>query len=76
VTDVLLDSAAALAAAAIAATGWRTAAERLTGLLLWLAAAGGVVMLAVDLALGVPSGWLWLSTPAAALALALRHRLG
>jgi hypothetical protein len=49
-------------------------AGALTSLLLWLAAAGGAVALAVNYATGVPSGHLWVTVPAAALVLAARHR--
>jgi hypothetical protein len=38
-------------------------------LLLWAAAGGGTVLLAIDLAAAAPSGWLWLSVPAAWLTL-------
>ena len=69
VMDVLLDSGAAAAALLVATLGARRAADGLAWLLLWAAAAGGTVMLAIDLAASAPSGWLWLSVPAAWLAL-------
>ena len=69
VADVLLDSAAAAGALAVAALGIRPSADRLAWLLLWVAAAGGTVLLAIDVAAAAPSGWLWLSVPAAWLTL-------
>jgi VanZ family protein len=67
--DVLLDSAAAAGALAVAAIGVRPSADRLAWLLLWVAAAGGTALLAIDVAAAAPSGWLWLSVPAAWLTL-------
>jgi VanZ family protein len=67
--DVLLDSAAAAAALVVATVGTRRAADGLAWGLLWAAAGGGTVMLAIDLAAAAPSGWLWLSAPAAWLTL-------
>ena len=69
VADVLLDGGAAAAALLVATLGARRAADGLAWLLLWTAAAGGTVMLAIDLAAAAPSGWLWLSVPAAWLTL-------
>ncbi|HTI56131.1 MAG TPA: VanZ family protein [Verrucomicrobiae bacterium] len=69
VTDVLLDAAAAGGALAVAALGIRPSADHLARLLLWIAAAGGTVLLAIDLAAAAPSGWLWLTVPAAWLSL-------
>ena len=69
VADVLLDGAAAAAALLVATRGpWRVA-DGLAWILLWAAAAGGTVLLAIDLAAAAPPGWLWLSVPAAWLAL-------
>lgn len=68
-TDVLLDSGAAAAALLVTTLGTRRAADGLASILLWAAAGGGTVMLAIDLAAAAPSGWLWLSVPAAWLAL-------
>ncbi len=67
--DVLLDGAAAAAALAVAARGPRASADRLAQLLLWIAAAGGTALLAIDRAAAAPAGWLWLSVPAAWLTL-------
>jgi AcrR family transcriptional regulator len=69
VVDVLLDSSAAAAALLVAIVGVRRAADGLAWILLWAAAAGGTVMIAIDLAAAAPSGWLWLSVPAAWLTL-------
>jgi hypothetical protein len=74
VADVLLDSGAAAAALGAATLGARRAADGLAWLLLWTAAAGGTVMLAIDLAAAAPSGWLWLSVPAAWLTLWIWRR--
>ncbi|MEX2224054.1 MAG: VanZ family protein [Candidatus Rokuibacteriota bacterium] len=74
VADVLLDTGAAAAALGVAALGARRAADGLAWLLLWAAAAGGTLLLAIDLAAAAPSGWLWLSVPAAWLTLWLWRR--
>ena len=60
--DVLLDGSAAAGALLVATLGPRRAADGLARLLLWAAAAGGTVLLAIDLAAGAPAGWLWLSS--------------
>ena len=67
--DVLLDGAAAAGALAVAALGIRPSADHLARLLLWAAAAGGTVLLAIDVAAAAPSGWLWISVPTAWLTL-------
>lgn len=69
VADVLLDSAAAAAALGLAATSVTWAADRLARALLWIAAAGGTVLLAIDLAAAARVGWLWLTVPIAWLCL-------
>lgn len=69
VADVLLDIGAAAAALLVATLGARRVADGLAGVLLWAAAAGGTVMIAIDLAAAAPSGWLWLSVPVAWLTL-------
>jgi len=69
VADVLLDAGAAAAALFAATRGPRRAADDLARILLWAAAAGGTVLLVIDLAAAAPSGWLWLSVPAAWLTL-------
>jgi VanZ family protein len=72
--DVLLDSAAAGAALIVLTGGFRPLVRWLTGALLWVAAAGGVTLIALDWSAGVPARWLWLSTPAAWIALMFWHR--
>ena len=64
VADVVLDSAAASAALI-----GGPAARWLTSALLWIAAAGGTAIIAFDWSAGVPAGWLWVSVPAAWIAL-------
>ena len=56
--------------------GIRLVVPWLTGALLWVAAAGGTALVAVDWRAGVPAGWLWWSVPPAWIALAfwLRRR--
>jgi VanZ family protein len=71
--DVAIDAAGSLTALAVAREHWLGTARILTGLLLWLAALGGAIVLAINHATGVPSGYLWLTVPAAALLLAARR---
>jgi VanZ family protein len=77
--DVALDTLGAGAALVVLGGGLRAAVERLTGALLWVAAVGGTLLLAVHWAAAAPAGWLLWSTPAAWLALLFlwwrgRHR--
>jgi VanZ family protein len=72
--DVGIDVFGALLVAVPAGYGWRPTAERLTATLLWLAAVGGLAILALDLAAGVAPGALWLTVPLAVVALALLRR--
>jgi VanZ family protein len=72
--DVGFDAVGALAAAAIGRLGWGQALDVAALACLWLAAAGGVVVIAIDLASDVAPGMLWLTVPAALLALAFRWR--
>ncbi len=74
--DVLLDSAGAAAALIALSGGIRLVLPWLTGALLWVAAAGGTALVALDWRAGVPAGWLWWSVPPAWIALAfwLRRR--
>jgi VanZ family protein len=67
--DVLLDAAGAAAVLIVLGGGTRAALERLTTALLWLAAAGGTALLALNWGAGAPSGWLWWSVPSAWIAL-------
>lgn len=71
--DVVLDSSSALAALAVRRIGLAAVTSALTDALLWAAAAGGAILLVVDVAAGAPSGWLWLTTAAAWLAIGLRR---
>ncbi len=68
--DVLLDSAGAGGALILLAGDVRLVVSFLTGVLLWIAAAGGTALIALDWTEGAPAGWLWWSVPAAWLALA------
>lgn len=74
--DVALDSAGALAAAVVGRLGWRAAAEAATTTLLWAAVVGGGLVLLLDTILGVRSGVLWVTVPAAVLTLIVRRRRG
>jgi VanZ family protein len=73
VGDVGFDTAGALVATSVAGLGWRRAFGRLTTALLWTAAAGGAVVIVINLAAGVPSGVLWLTVPLAAGLLLVRR---
>ena len=72
--DIALDGLGTLAAVLVARVGWQRAADTATTVLLWGAVGGGAVLLALDTAVGVSSPALWITTPAAALVLALRRR--
>jgi VanZ family protein len=74
VSAVALDSLAALAANGVAHLSWWKAIDVATGVLLWIAVAGGIGALALDLAVGAGGGVLWLTVPAAALLLVYRWR--
>lgn len=67
--DVVLDAVGGGGALTLIRLGWLRTVERLTGGLLWFAAAGGSVLLLVNLAAGAPLRWLWGSAPLAWLAL-------
>ena len=54
--------------------GVARAVEATTLALLWIAVVGGVLVLALDLATGVPAGVLWATIPAAGALLVLRWR--
>ena len=73
VLDVALDAAGAVGALGVARLGWRVALDGAATLGLWVAALGGGAVLAVDAWAGVASGVLWLTAPAAALALLVRR---
>jgi VanZ family protein len=69
--DVLLDATGAGAVLIALHGGVRELVRWLTGALLWVAAAGGAVAIALDWSAGAPLGWLGWSVPAAWLALAV-----
>jgi VanZ family protein len=72
--DVMIDSLGALLALLLARLGWARAAQAGTGLLLWIAAVGGVAALGLELAAGAGGGVLWLTVPLAAGLLIYRTR--
>jgi len=72
--DVALDATGALAAVLVGRYGGTRVVDTAAAVLLWVAAAGGVLVIAIDLASGVSAGVLWLAVPLAALMLALRRR--
>src|SRR5438876_1162821 len=74
--DVAIDAMGALAASTIGRHGWGRALDVASAGFLWVAAAGGAVVMALDLASGVAPGVLWLTVPAAMVALVLRRRAG
>jgi|KBSSwiStaDraftv2_1062776.scaffolds.fasta_scaffold333901_2 VanZ family protein len=74
IRDVLIDTAGVALAVALAGLGWRRAADAVTGVLLWVGLAGGLLALVLALAAGVGGGVLWLTVPAAAGALVYRRR--
>lgn len=73
VADVALDAAGAATAVGLVRWGWRAVEAATTGLL-WTAAVGGAVVLAVNLLAGVSSVLLWVSVLAAAVAILIRRR--
>jgi len=72
--DLALDAAAAGAAIYVLAGRAGAPLGRLTEALLWLAAGGGTTLLVLHVAAAAPAAWLWLSVPAAWIALWLRRR--
>ncbi len=74
VADVGFDTAGALVASSVARLGWRRAIGGLTVALLWTAAVGGALVIAINLASGVASGVLWVTVPVASALLLLRRR--
>jgi VanZ family protein len=73
--DVAIDTAAAAAVILPTGFGWRPVVDSVTSVLLWTAAVGGAVLIAINLAAGVPPGALWLTAPFAFLLLYLRRRM-
>ena len=74
--DVAIDATGALVASTIGRYGWGRALDVASAGFLWVAAASGAVVMAIDLASGVAPGVLWLTVPAAIVALVLRWRAG
>ena len=74
VGDVGFDTAGALVAASLARVGWRRAIDRLASALLWTAAVGGALVIAINVANGIGAGVLWATVPMAAGLLVLRRR--
>ncbi len=74
VSDVVLDATGAGIALIAARAGSRSVGP-VANFCLWTAAGGGVLFIALHAALGVGSGWLWATTPAAWLLLWLRRRV-
>jgi len=72
--DVAIDATGAVVASTIGRYGWGRALDVASASFLWVAAAGGAVVMALDLASGVAPGVLWLTVPAAMIALVLRWR--
>ena len=72
--DVLVDTLGALTVVIPARLGWWRVAEMTTGVLLWIAALGGALVLAIGVAAGAGGGVLWLTVPVAAAVLIYRRR--
>jgi hypothetical protein len=74
--DVAIDATGAAAALAVIAAGWRRSLDATTTALLWAAAVGGTAALVLNRVADVDGRVLWVTTPAAAVALVLRRRRG
>jgi VanZ family protein len=72
--DVLIDACGIGVALVLVGRGLEVGLRHLAGVFLWIAAGGGTALLALSVAAGAPGGWLWLTTPAAGLALWWRQR--
>src|SRR5438445_11572896 len=72
--DVALDGAGAALALVVDWRAWRGLLDGATAILLWPAGVGGAAVIAVNAWTGVPSGTLWVTTPAAGLLLLARSR--
>ena len=72
--DFALDSSSAAAMLWLVHRGLGAGLDTLARAFLWTAAAGGTALLSLNLMAGAPSGWLWLSVPAAWIALTLFPR--
>jgi VanZ family protein len=75
VLDVGLDAAGALLVSLPIGVGGRRTMDLVTRVVLWTAAGGGAVLLAVNRMTGVASGVLWLTVPGAVVALLVRRRV-
>ena len=73
VVDVGIDATGALLAT-LGASGWPRLVDVTTSTLLWTATIVGCAALVINALTGVGSGGLWVTTPAAALAVAARGR--
>jgi VanZ family protein len=71
--DVLIDGVGIGLVLLVVGRGAGRALDGVTTLVLWIAAAGGTLLLLLSLAAEVPGGLLWITTPAAWLALWLRR---
>ena len=74
--DVAIDATGALAAATVGRHGGGRVLDVAATVVLWAAAAGGAAVIAIDLTSSVSPGVLWLTVPAAVVALVLRWRSG
>lgn len=74
VVDVLWDGIGAAAALGLLRFGWQAVVTSLTTVLIWIAAAGGTLLLLLHLLTGTPARWLWISAPLAWIALWGWHR--
>jgi VanZ family protein len=72
VGDIAIDGVGAMLATLVAAIGWRTAIDRATTILLWIALLGGIAFLFLNALSGIVSGLLWLTTPLSAILLLAR----
>lgn len=68
-SDAILDAAGAGATLLLLRVGWRSALTFFTGLLLWVAALGGTLLLLLNLLVRVRGRWLWISAPLGWIAL-------
>jgi VanZ family protein len=74
--DVVLDGLGSAVALSILLWGWTLWLRRFTTIFLWIAFAGGGIMLSVDLWLEIKPGWLAITTPLAAALLLVQWRFG
>ena len=72
--DIAVDTIGALIVALPAGLGWWVAVDALTKITLWIAAVGGAALIILNVVTDVGSGVLWLTVPAAVVALVLLRR--